>query len=62
MRRKIIIKNNKVLRTLRDENCPVCGFPETVRISRLSDMEVIGFECKKCKWRKCLSFKYSWRD
>ncbi len=41
----------KTIRTYHDDDCPNCGFPETIMIRREDTMEIIREECsKKCGW------------
>ena len=49
------IKTRKVVRTCHDEDCPKCGFPETIIIRDAKTMKPLMIECsKKCGWSKPL--------
>lgn len=52
---KKLIKEGELIRSYHDEDCPLCGFPETVITSRLvgGTLQPISIECsKKCGFKK----------
>jgi ribosomal protein L37E len=49
--KKKIIKQGKTIRTCHDEDCPKCGFPETIDIRNAKTFEIIRRVCSKnCGW------------
>ena len=50
---------SKFIRTCHDEDCPKCGFPETIVIRNSKTFKPISIECTlrvrgKCDWHKRL--------
>ena len=50
---------SKTIRTVHDEDCPKCGWPETIIIRELPTMKPLEIECAKkrkgeCDWSKKL--------
>lgn len=59
------IKSGKTILTCHDEDCPKCGFPETLDVRDAKTMEIIRRICsKRCGWEisakqlKILNQKY----
>jgi len=49
----LIPKQERVVRTYHDEDCPRCGFPETIDVRNAVTMEIVRRECsKRCGWEK----------
>lgn len=45
------------IRTCHDENCPKCGFPETIIVRNAKTMKPLWIECstrmtRGCSWQK----------
>jgi hypothetical protein len=49
----------KIIRTCHDEDCPKCGFPETIIVRLAETMKPIWIECSKrsCDWGRKLIYK-----
>lgn len=52
----------KTIRTLRDENCPKCGWPETITIREETTMKPLEIECGlkrkgKCDWSQKVKYE-----
>lgn len=45
--------NNEIIRTYHDEDCPKCGFPETIIVRNAKTMKPIWIECSQKKYGKC---------
>ena len=42
----------ELIRTYHDEDCPKCGFPETIDLRDQETMKLVGRECSKgCGWK-----------
>jgi hypothetical protein len=52
------IKVGKEIRTCHDEDCPQCGFPETIIIRNARTMKPLRIICSKgCGWWKKIKIK-----
>lgn len=51
---KGVIVNPRIIRTCHDEDCPKCGFPETIIVREEATMNPLWIECsdRKCDWGK----------